>query len=238
VPEFDMVVVTAFPGSDLRRLLIRMIAELTTLSDWHAFNSSCPVGPAFQRFDNGWGIRAWPDDNSQYKYFAVDDLEPGLSARLDQLHQALEAGQQHRLDESLLEAGPGQVRTAKDTAWRPWGTDREVLVYGRSGRLQAIDFDETKPRLLHTGRSEYPANARGPLEAVKAADLATYRKLSQYYWVTRSGGQSIDASGTVSDNLAIATNGEARAYVRPGELVQLGEQDPYGDAARRSGVTP
>ena len=56
-----------------------------------------------------------------------------LSARLDQLHQALEAGQQHQLDEALLAAGAGQVRTAKDTAI--FGSDREVLVYNRRGLL-------------------------------------------------------------------------------------------------------
>ncbi|MFD2767917.1 hypothetical protein [Micromonospora eburnea] len=236
VPEFDMVVVTAFAGSDLRRLLVRMIAELTTLADWHAFNSSLPGGPAFKRFDNGWGIRAWKDDNTDYAYFRVDDLEAGLSARLDQLHQHLEAGQQHRIDEALLAAGPRQVRTAKDTA--VFGSDREVLVYDAAGRLRAIDFDDTRPRLLHRGRSEYPANARGPLEVVAAADLPTYRRLSQFFWVERTGRKSWDRSGNIDDELAIASNGEGRGYVRPGELVTLDGPDPYEEARRRSGGNP
>lgn len=236
VPEFDMVVVTGFRGADLRRLLVRMIAELVTLADWQAFNASHPGGPAFRRFDNGWGVRVWSDDEDRYGYVVVDDVEPGLGANLDQLHEGLAAGQQDRLDEALLAAGPGQVRTAKDTAI--FGSDREVLVYTDRGRLRPIDFDSTRPRLLHRGRVEYPANARGPLEQVVAADLPTYRRLSEYYWVTRSGRQSWDRYGNISDDLQIAPNGEARAFVRPGELVSLDAPDPYEDARRRSEPVP
>ncbi|WP_174189101.1 hypothetical protein [Nocardia barduliensis] len=236
VPEFDMVVITAFAGSQLRRLLLRMIAELTTLADWHAFNSSLPDGPAFERFDNGWAVRAWSDDDDRYSYFGVDGFEPGLSAALDQLHHQLEAGQQNRIDEALLAAGPGRVRTARHTTIGAiFGSDREVLVYNAAGRLQAVNFDDTGPRLLHRGRSESPANANGPLEVVAAADMPTYRRLSQFFWVTRTGRRSWDSGGNIHDEFVIASNGEARAYVRPGELVALDGPDPYEEARRRSG---
>ncbi|MGH3885147.1 MAG: hypothetical protein ACRDSZ_01030 [Pseudonocardiaceae bacterium] len=233
VPEFEAVVVTGMPGADLRRLLLQMIAELASLEDWHQFNSGCPSGPAFRRFDNGWGVRVWNFDDSRYGYVRVDDIEQGLDAELDRLHRHLEAGQQTRLDEALLAAGPGQVRTARDTAFWWFASDREVLVYNETGRLTAVDFDSVRPRLLHHGTNNWPANARGPLESVRAADLDTYRRLSQYYWVRRTGSQSMDRDGRVTDDMVIEPNGEGRAYVRPGELERLSGADPYDEARRR-----
>ncbi|MFJ6671138.1 hypothetical protein ACIQMJ_08540 [Actinosynnema sp. NPDC091369] len=231
VPEFEAVVVTGMPGADLRRLLLRMIAELTSLADWHQFNGGCPSGPAFRRFDNGWGVRVWSFEEDRYGYTRLDDVEPGLGAELDRLHQHLEAGQQTTLDEAVLAAGPGQVRTARDTAL--WGSDREVLVYNQAGNLTSVDFDSVPPHLLHRGTADWPPNARGPLESVRAADLPTYRRLAQFYWVRRTGSTSMDRNGQVSDDLVVELNTEGRAYVRPGELVLLAGTDPHDEARRR-----
>ncbi|MEN3307315.1 MAG: hypothetical protein V7603_3517 [Micromonosporaceae bacterium] len=217
VPKFDMVVVTGVPGSDLKRLVHRAVAELANLNDWFSFNGSQPGGPAFKKFDGGWGVRLWSHEDNKYEYTTVDDLEPGLSAELDRLQVELEKSQQDQFNQAAADPKSGGVLSVKDSAW-VFGQDRRVTVYGPSGRWKVIDFDSVHPRFVRVETVTFPlGGVEGPVVKVKATDITTYRELAEQYWV-EPAGESIDESGT-HQQVTVHPNVDGYAYVRAGQLI-------------------
>ncbi len=214
-----MVVVTGLDGSALRRLLHRAVVELATLEDWHAFNRGLPGGPAFSRFDSGWGVRLWSREDSGYRYVPIDGVEAGLGGELDRLEAELEKAQQAKMDQEVADTGgPDRLKSVKDTAW-VIGTDRNVTVYDERGLPKTLNFGTTAPRLLAKGSTQWPVRLQGPLQLAKAADLETYRRLSAEWWVRRTGTEYADESGT-HDELSLEPNSQGLAWVNPGDLVQ------------------
>ena len=229
VPEFDLVAVTGVADGGLRKLITLLIAQLATLGDWNAFVETYPPGTVIKRFGNDWGVLVWDGEEASYQYHLADNVEAGISAELNRLHTALEAGQQARLDADLATAGPGHTQSVKDTAI--FGADREVLVYSSRGGLHVVDFDDQQPRFIRKATVEYPIRGRGPLELVKAADLATFQKLSTHFWVHHTGREYMDESGT-HEYLSVTVNTDGLAYVEPGQLQPISD-DPNAKAGNR-----
>jgi hypothetical protein len=218
VPDFDMVVVTGVEGADLKRLVHRAVAELSNLEDWFSFNGSCPGGPAFQKFDGGWGVRLWSREDNKYQYTSVDDLQPGLGAELDRLQALLEKSQQDKFNQAAGDPKSGGVVSVKDSAWF-FGEDRRVTVYGANGRWKVIDFDSVHPRFTREGTENYPlGGVDGPVVKVKAADVTTYRELAEYYWI-EAAGEAVDQSGTYQQ-VTIHSNVNGFAYVKESQLTK------------------
>jgi hypothetical protein len=55
---------------------------------------------------------------------------------------------------------------------------------------------------------------------VKAADLDTYLRLADEWWVTTTGRLQADAYGRYNEELSIHPNREGLAYVKPGHLIE------------------
>jgi hypothetical protein len=221
VPEFDMVAVDGLDAGQLRRLIHRAIVELNTLEDWHSFNDEHPGAPAFKRFDDGWGVQLWSRDEHEYRYQTLDEIAPGLGAELDRLQSELARAQQGKLEAAVAEAGPGKVKGVKDTAWF-FGQDRRVTVYDHHGDPKTIDFDSDRPRFFTVSIDGFPPFIDGPKALVKAADLDTYLRLADEWWVTTTGHLQADAYGNYNEELRIHPNREGLAYVKPGNLIEEG----------------
>ncbi|HEY8544169.1 MAG TPA: MBL fold metallo-hydrolase, partial [Acidimicrobiales bacterium] len=221
VPAFDRVVVTGVPGGELRRMVTRLVAELASQGDWASFASSYPPGEVLRRVGGGWGLLLWSADDQRYRHVDVEGVAPGLGDRLDRLHRALDAGQQTEIDAAVaLAGGEGATRTVGDSSLLGGllGEERVVTVYDERGVPLPVDFGDRRPRFLRRGTVAWPPRATGPLELVQAADLATHRRLAEHWWVTRTGGRSMDAEGRVHDDLALRRNADGLAYVHPGVL--------------------
>jgi hypothetical protein len=210
-PEFEMVVVEDVERDEVVRLVRAWVVALGTLEDWHDANLG-PTGPMFERFSNGWGVRLWSREKKQYSYFHLPELDNDL----DRLHEALSKSQADVLDLDVLEAGEGAVRTVEDTAW--FGVDREMYVYNERGCLEELDFEDEAPRLLVLSAPQYVGLAGEEMTLVKAADMATYRRLSGYWWRHYTGQTSISQSG-IHHEYVIEPNSKAKAWVRPDEVI-------------------
>jgi beta-lactamase superfamily II metal-dependent hydrolase len=217
VPEFDKVVVTAINADSLRTMAHRLIAELAALGDWYSYMDSYPPGQALKRIGSDWGILLWSLEDEAYRYTTVDGVAPGLSAELTTLYEGLEKGQQARMDLDAAAPDAGAAVSVKDTAW--FGVDRDVHVYDHRGHLRTVDFEDKPPKFLRQATVNYPYGGSGdPLVRVKAADMDTYRRLTDYFWVKDTGQQSMDQSG-VHEDYTVSANSDGLAYVEPGHLI-------------------
>jgi hypothetical protein len=217
VPDFTAVVVTGLDEGGLRKLIHRAIAELSTLEDWYAFNAGFPGGEAFKAF-NGfiWGVRVFLEDNKTYGYVPVDEIAPGLNMEIVRLYGELVKAQENAFDADR-KAGKAGYRV-KDTAW-VFGQDRRVVIYTRGGSPRTIDFDSDRPRFQKVATVAYPWRVEGPMIKVKAADMMTYTKLVNYFWVEGTGRLYMDATGT-HESMDVGPNVHGYAYVDPDNLIQ------------------
>ena len=97
VPDYDRAVVVDVPLEDLLFMIHANLLEVQNLSDWHELNDANPSGPAFKRFDNGWGVRLWSLQEHRYTYVKRDEIQQPLEA----LRQRLELGQQRTFEERV-----------------------------------------------------------------------------------------------------------------------------------------
>lgn len=234
-PDFDKVVVERIDPDELRRMVLAFVVALPDLQAWNEVNLSYPAGgPAFKRFDDGWGVRLWSAEDKQYRYHLFSDI----STDLDQLMAALEASQEDRMSVDLAKAGPGTARSVEDSAIL--GTDRHMYVYGSGGAWMRIDCEDFSPLLIPLGEHIPPrASSRDSFTLVAAADARTYKYLSKYWWVTVTGRSSIGRGGTQSE-LSLRPNTEAFAYVEPDELIRtVGSASAEAAARMRNpGIRP
>lgn len=215
-PEFDKVVVERLDPGELRRLVLAFVVAMPDLQAWNELNLSYPAGgPAFKRFDEGWGLRLWSAEDKQYRYHLFSDI----TADLDQLLAALETSQEDRMSTDMAKAGPDTTRAVEDTAI--FGTDRHMYVYGSGGAWMRIDCEDFSPlvRPLHE-KSYMPGNRDGDTYMlVEAADVRTYKYLSRYWWRDYTGAVSTGPHGNTYAT-SFSPNTKAYAYVEPDELIR------------------
>lgn len=177
-PEYDKVVVDNVPDEELETIVNRLNLEVNTLADFLRWNGRNPSGPTFRKFDDGdWGVRLWSAEDQGYRYFSKRVIQSGLNA----LYPELEANQRRSM-EAMIRDDDDPVQTVDDTAWV--GNDRYVYVFTRGGNMERIDFGATQPRFVRWGTVNI---GRDTWAKVKAADLRTYRRLSQHYWRRQTG---------------------------------------------------
>jgi hypothetical protein len=93
-----------------------------------------------------------------------------------------------------------------------------MYVYNERGCLEELDFEDEAPRLLVLSAPQYVGLAGEEMTLVKAADMATYRRLSGYWWRHYTGQTSISQSG-IHHEYVIEPNSKAKAWVRPDEVI-------------------
>jgi hypothetical protein len=216
-PDFDMAVVVGVNGTELRRWLGPLVAQLASLTDWTNLMSSNPAGPALQKVGGAWQVRAFDKGAQGYGYLPVSGLAEGAAvvADLDKLYAALEKGQEARMTGAAEGAS-----TVKNSAL--WGTaDRYVWVYGRSGRLERLNFGEVEPKFaLATANAANNQRTGDSLTKVKAADVRTYQVVAPWYWLADVGTPAIGQDGVVTTESNLEANSQGFAYVRSDQLVK------------------
>ncbi|GAA4370786.1 hypothetical protein [Agromyces bauzanensis] len=233
-PSFDKVVVRGVDPGELTRMVASLAITVRDLQAWNELNAALPGGAAFKRFDDGWGVRLWSTDDHGYRYF----LSPILTPQLDRLMSQLEAAQADRMRVEIAGAAPGSLRSVEDTAII--GTDREMYVYGRGGSFKEIDCEDFPPLLSVIARAtNAPYGTRAIWAKVRAADVRTYRFLSQWWWVESTSRQYADRSGTHTE-MSIRQNTDGYAYVDPDDLISTTASTAADVAARAAnpGIRP
>lgn len=218
IPAEAMVVVRDLPETQLERLLAGLFARFDTLDDFERWNRSSPEGPAFKKFDDGWGVRVWDREAERYLYLQKRVLQ----GPLDQLETALEAGTAEALEEVRGEAQAFSVTTSGALWWK----SRDVYVYRPNRTLKRIEFSpDQRPRFIRIGTRWV---GRKEMVVVQAVDLATYRRLYREAWMVPSTGQRwtfYDASGRVGADVdswdPVSRNSDGFALVEEGDLRRI-----------------
>ncbi|HEX5703554.1 MAG TPA: DUF4157 domain-containing protein [Pyrinomonadaceae bacterium] len=207
-PEHEKIVVTNVPDEDLQFIIARYYLSTFTLADWHRANAQNPSGETFRHFEDGWGVRLWDEEEKRYMYI----IKEAIQTPLESLHRNLEAGTLESMERMESESESGAA-TLSDTAW-VFGQDRVAWVYNRAGGVEEIDFDAVHPRFIRTGGTNWMFGEE--LVVVRAIDMPTYRRLSEYYW-KRVTGTWIGAGGG-GYSYDVYRNREGLAMVRSENL--------------------
>jgi hypothetical protein len=175
IPEFDKAVVTSVSDENLEYVVGKMTLELITINDWvDRFGHPETGNGAIKKFNNGWGVKLWNEEDGSYQYYLEDVIQEPLDELYILLQENLETELKHEATDPENSLG-----TVDDTAI--FGTDRYVYVYNGSGtNLKRIDFEERAPKFF-IGGALAPTNS--DLISVRAADRYTYNILSKYYTI-------------------------------------------------------
>jgi len=215
-PEYSKVVVDDVEPADLQTVVAQFYLRFMTMADWIEAMGNPDVNDRrtrdasnvwfLRQGDGTWLVKLWNSEENNYKLYS----KPAINQPLNELMTHLNLAQQEQLNELAGDrAGKGTV-TVADTAW--FGTDREVFVYNSFGSPEEIDFEDVPPKFVRIHTTDFAYRIRGNMALVRAADEATYRVLSRFYWITESSQLYMDASGTHHEYY-LNPNSSGYAYV-------------------------
>jgi hypothetical protein len=214
-PEFDRVVVHWVSKDDRLRAVAQLSQQAFNLDDWFRlvqddrYRRQESGYTPFIKQDEKWNTLLFDFSRGEYTI----DFDQTVHDRLEALDGRLRANQAAGF--AVEQAGDPEDRlhTVKDTGWIR--TLRYVYVYRHPGLLDRIDFGHTEPKFtLSTAGQRWLAPSG--MKPVRAADVATYERLREFYWPTDD--EYLDQSG---GGLYFTINREGHAFVDEDDLKKL-----------------